>query len=110
MTDQPQPFRVLSLDGGGMRGTYTATYLDRVASTFTERRGLETLDIGAAYGSGQGNQRKSLGGAMLREIVVEEETPCSSDTGHLHVASRKLHEGVSFHITNWFCSPRHEAS
>jgi hypothetical protein len=57
-----------------MRGTYTTTYLDRVASTFTERRGLETLDIGAAYGSGQGNRRKSLGGAMLREIVVEEET------------------------------------
>jgi hypothetical protein len=58
-----------------MRGTYAATYLDRVASTFTKRRGLETLDIGAAYGSGQGNRRKSLGGAMPREIVVEEETP-----------------------------------
>src|SRR5215472_8002257 len=41
--------RVLSLDGGGMRGTYTATYLDRVASTFAKRRGLEALDIGAAF-------------------------------------------------------------
>ncbi len=49
MTDQPQPFRVLSLDGGGMRGTYTATYLDRLASTFAKRRGLEALDIGAAF-------------------------------------------------------------
>jgi hypothetical protein len=49
MTDQPQPFRVLSLDGGGMRGTYTATYLDRVASTFAKRRGLDALDIGAAF-------------------------------------------------------------
>jgi hypothetical protein len=49
MTDRPQPFRVLSLDGGGMRGTYTATYLDRVASTFARRRGLGTLDIGAAF-------------------------------------------------------------
>ncbi len=49
MTDQLPPFRVLSLDGGGMRGTYTATYLDRVASTFAKRRGLETLDIGAAF-------------------------------------------------------------
>lgn len=49
MTDQPPPFRVLSLDGGGMRGTYTATYLDRVASTFAKRRGLETLDIGAVF-------------------------------------------------------------
>jgi hypothetical protein len=49
MISQPQPFRVLSLDGGGMRGTYTATYLDRVGSTFAKRRGLETFDIGAAF-------------------------------------------------------------
>ena len=49
MTSSRQPFRVLSLDGGGMRGTYTATYLDRVASTFARRRGVEALDIGAAF-------------------------------------------------------------
>lgn len=49
MTNQPEPFRVLSLDGGGMRGTYTATYLERVASTFARRRGVGTLDIGAAF-------------------------------------------------------------
>lgn len=43
------PLRVLSLDGGGMRGTYTATYLDRVAATFARRRNVEALDIGAAF-------------------------------------------------------------
>jgi hypothetical protein len=43
------PFRVLSLDGGGMRGTYTATYLDRVAASFAKRRGIPALDIGAAF-------------------------------------------------------------
>jgi hypothetical protein len=40
---------VLSLDGGGMRGTYTATYLDRVASAFATRRKVAGLDIGAAF-------------------------------------------------------------
>ena len=41
---------MLSLDGGGMRGTYTATYLDRVAATFAgKRRGVAALDIGAAF-------------------------------------------------------------
>lgn len=46
---EEQPFRVLSLDGGGVRGTYTATYLERVATTFAKRRGSTTLDIGAAF-------------------------------------------------------------
>jgi hypothetical protein len=43
------PFRVLSLDGGGMRGTYTATYLDQVAAAFARRLGIDALDIGAAF-------------------------------------------------------------
>jgi len=43
------PLRVLSLEGGGMRGTYTATYLDRAASAFAKRRGIAALDIGAAF-------------------------------------------------------------
>lgn len=44
-----KPFRVLSLDGGGMRGAYTATYLDRVAHAFARQRGAERLDIGGAF-------------------------------------------------------------
>jgi patatin-like phospholipase/acyl hydrolase len=49
MTQGLPPFRVLSLDGGGMRGTYTATYLDKVAATFGRRRNIDALDIGAAF-------------------------------------------------------------
>ncbi len=45
----PTPFRVLSLDGGGMRGTYTATYLDQVAAIFARRRGIDAIDVGAAF-------------------------------------------------------------
>ncbi|MES3110493.1 CBASS cGAMP-activated phospholipase [Sphingomonas aurantiaca] len=44
-----RPFRVLSLDGGGMRGTYTATYLDRVATAFARRRLVTGIDVGKAF-------------------------------------------------------------
>ena len=43
------PFRVLSLDGGGMRGAYSAAYLDRLSASFAKRRGVDSLDIGAAF-------------------------------------------------------------
>jgi len=49
MNQQSKPLRVLSLDGGGMRGTYTATYLDRVANAFATRREVKALDIGVAF-------------------------------------------------------------
>lgn len=44
-----KPFRVLSLDGGGMRGVYTATYLDEVARGFATRRRVRALDVGKAF-------------------------------------------------------------
>lgn len=43
------PLRVLSLDGGGMRGIYSAVYLDRMASAAAKNRELEALDIGASF-------------------------------------------------------------
>jgi uncharacterized protein len=44
-----QPFRVLSLDGGGMRGLYTATLLQRLSSRFSEQRSVGELDIGKGF-------------------------------------------------------------
>jgi uncharacterized protein len=44
-----KPFRVLSLDGGGMRGIYTASYLSLVAATFARKTRAKALDVGAAF-------------------------------------------------------------
>lgn len=46
---QTKPFRVLSLDGGGMRGLYAATVLDTLARHFASRRGATTIDIGKGF-------------------------------------------------------------
>jgi hypothetical protein len=41
--------RVLSLDGGGMRGLYTATYLDCLVNAFAKRRKVTGLDFGKSF-------------------------------------------------------------
>jgi hypothetical protein len=62
-------FRVLSLDGGGMRGVYTATYLDHVASAFARRRGVSSLDIGAAFDLIAGTSTGAIVGCSLAHAI-----------------------------------------
>jgi predicted acylesterase/phospholipase RssA len=45
-SSENKPLRVLSLDGGGMRGLYTATLLSSLASSL---RGGKPVDIGSAF-------------------------------------------------------------
>jgi patatin-like phospholipase/acyl hydrolase len=44
-----KPYRVLSLDGGGMRGIYTAAFLDRLVIQFARTRGVGCLDLGKGF-------------------------------------------------------------
>lgn len=41
--------RVLSIDGGGMRGLYTATYLEQLESAFAKQRSVSRLDVGKGF-------------------------------------------------------------
>jgi hypothetical protein len=47
--DDSRPFRALSISGGGMRGLYTAAYLDALASGFARQRGLPALDLASGF-------------------------------------------------------------
>jgi patatin-like phospholipase/acyl hydrolase len=49
LTNVERPFRVLSLDGGGMRGIYTAQYLASLADGFSKKAGRHTLDVGSGF-------------------------------------------------------------
>ena len=49
LQQSPRPFRVLSLDGGGMRGIYTAQYLACLADGFSKQQGRRRLDVGKGF-------------------------------------------------------------
>ena len=44
-----QQLRVLSLDGGGMRGVYSAEYLAALSDAFAKKRNVAELDLGGAF-------------------------------------------------------------
>ena len=44
-----EPFRVLTIDGGGMRGLYTVSMLHALAKRFARDSGVEDLDIGKGF-------------------------------------------------------------
>lgn len=70
MNDSPKPasrrpFRVLSLDGGGMRGIYTAEYLSCLAAGFSKRLGRGELDIGKGFDLIVGTSTGAIVGCAL---------------------------------------------
>jgi hypothetical protein len=44
-----QPFRVLTIDGGGIRGLYSATVIGELAHKFARTRGVAALDVGRGF-------------------------------------------------------------
>ncbi|RXG85684.1 patatin-like phospholipase family protein [Bradyrhizobium zhanjiangense] len=60
-----KPYRVLSLDGGGMRGIYTAAFLDRLVSQFARIRGKESLDLGKGFDLITGTSTGAIVGCAL---------------------------------------------
>ncbi|MDH2345475.1 patatin-like phospholipase family protein [Bradyrhizobium sp. SSUT77] len=60
-----RPFRVLSLDGGGMRGIYTAAFLSRLTDQFARIRGKTALDLGRGFDLITGTSTGAIVGCAL---------------------------------------------
>ena len=60
-----KPYRVLSLDGGGMRGIYTAAFLARLTDQFGRIRGEPALDLGCGFDLITGTSTGAIVGCAL---------------------------------------------
>ena len=60
-----KPYRVLSLDGGGMRGIYTAAFLARLMDQFGRIRSEPTLDLGRGFDLITGTSTGAIVGCAL---------------------------------------------
>lgn len=100
-------FRVLSLDGGGMRGTYTATYLARVAAAFAQQRGVSALDIGATFDLIVGT---STGGIIACALAAGVPLPEVVELYRAHgraIFPRRLPDGPGIGlVTDLFSRPK----
>ena len=60
-----KPYRVLSLDGGGMRGIYTAAFLARLTDQFGRIRSEQALDLGGGFDLITGTSTGAIVGCAL---------------------------------------------
>lgn len=67
-------FRVLSIDGGGMRGIYSAAYLDALEQSFSKKRNLpQGLDVGKGFKLIVGTSTGAIIGCGLAKGVQSAE-------------------------------------
>ena len=81
MTDKPRCLRVLSIDGGGMRGVYTSTYLSGLAKQAAARRNIGNLDVGKAFDLIVGT---STGGIIACALAAGVSLNEITDLYHTH--------------------------
>ena len=60
-----RPYRVLSLDGGGMRGIYTGAFLARLTDQFSRIRSESGLDLGRGFDLITGTSTGAIVGCAL---------------------------------------------
>jgi len=97
-TESDSTFRVLCLDGGGMRGLYTAAYLSCVGEAFARKRSSNELDIGAAFNLIVGTSTGAIiGMALAVGISPNRIVQLYKDHGRA-IFPQKLPDGLSLKL------------
>src|ERR1044071_220661 len=77
-----RPYRVLALDGGGVRGLYSATVLRTIARYYSEARGIGPLDIGKGFDMITGDSTGAiLSRALAAGVPIDDVISLYRDVG-----------------------------
>ncbi|WP_431065697.1 CBASS cGAMP-activated phospholipase [Methylotuvimicrobium sp.] len=97
-------FRVLSIDGGGMRGIYTSTYLESLEKAFSERRQYpQGLDIGKAFQLIVGTSTGAIIGCGLAKGVRPTEMVQLYREHGPKIFPKKMPSGFSWDLIDQMC-------
>jgi len=94
MADKPQRLRVLSIDGGGMRGLYSAVYLSTLTRHYATNRIVEYLDVGKGFDLIVGTSTGAILACMLAKgIPLSRIAKLYQDWGR-KIFPRRLPQGI----------------
>ena len=110
MTEGTRRLRVLSIDGGGMRGLYTSVYLSALAKQAAARRNTSELDVGKAFDLIVGT---STGGIIACALVAGVPLDQVAELYRQHgkeIFPVKMPGGLNLDLVRQLvCRPRHLA-
>lgn len=99
MTNKEQKvFRVLSIDGGGMRGLYTATYLASLAQRYAVTRDKVALDIGKGFDLIAGTSTGAIIACALAAVIPPERIVRLYQEHGAAIFPRKVPQGLGMDL------------
>ena len=111
MENGPRRLRVLSIDGGGMRGVYTSAYLSALAKQAAARRDASNIDVGKAFDLIVGT---STGGIIACALAAGVPLDEVADLYRRHgkgIFPVKMPDGLNLDLgLQLFSRPKHLAS
>jgi len=101
-------FRVLSIDGGGMRGIYSAAYLGELERGFCQQRGhVSGLDVGAGFQLIVGTSTGAIIGCALAKGKRLDEVVQLYQSHGASIFPKKMPEAIRAAVPQMLTRPRY---
>ena len=100
--DGAKTIRVLSIDGGGMRGIYSAQYMEVLTQHYAENRGVARLDLGRGFDLIAGTSTGAIIACALAHCVPLQKVVRLYRERGAQIFPQKMPRGLcSFMLGRW---------